>query len=104
MPSRPASLTTLLSELAASGVKFVLVGGLAAVAQGAPLTTHDVDIVPLRTTENIERLVALLREHDTHYRGRPDRLELFASKRQEHTCHLGGCSRRPRRGRLIVSL
>ena len=45
MPSPPGDLTTLLSKLASSGVEFVLVGGLAAVAQGAPITTHDVDIV-----------------------------------------------------------
>ena len=38
MASPPAELTTLLSRLAASDVEFVLVGGLAAVAQGAPLT------------------------------------------------------------------
>lgn len=40
MGSPPAALTTLLTELAASGAEFVLVGGLAAVAQGAPLTTQ----------------------------------------------------------------
>ena len=40
MPSPPADLTTLLSKLATSGAEFVLVGGLAAVAQGAPLTTR----------------------------------------------------------------
>src|SRR5690242_12357293 len=37
MPSPPAALTTLLAQLAASRVEFILVGGLAAVAQGAPL-------------------------------------------------------------------
>ena len=61
MPSPPASLTTLLAELAASGVEFILVGGLAAVAQGAPITTHDIDIVPLRSAENIAALVQFLR-------------------------------------------
>jgi hypothetical protein len=75
VPSPPANLTTLLVELATSGVEFILVGGLAAVAQGAPVTTHDIDIVPHRTADNIERLCHFLRAHNAHYRGRPDRLE-----------------------------
>ena len=45
MPSPPSGPTTLLTSLAASGVEFILVGGLAAVAQGAPITTFDVDVV-----------------------------------------------------------
>lgn len=43
MASPPGDLTTLLSKLAAARVEFVLVRGLAAVAQGAPITTHDID-------------------------------------------------------------
>jgi hypothetical protein len=43
----PRHLTSILGALLGEGVEFVLVGALAAVAQGAPLTTHDVDIVPL---------------------------------------------------------
>lgn len=43
----PRGLTSILGELLAEKVQFVLVGALAAVAQGAPLTTHDVDIVHL---------------------------------------------------------
>ena len=66
-----ADLTTLLEKLAASGVDFVLVGGLAAVAQGAPVTTFDVDIVPRRTPENVDRLLAFLAEIGARYRGRP---------------------------------
>ncbi len=75
MPSPPANLTTLLAELAASGVEFILVGGLAAVAQGAPVTTHDVDIVPHRTADNIDRLCRFLAAHSAHYRGHPEKLE-----------------------------
>jgi hypothetical protein len=75
VPSPPVSLTTLLAELAASGVEFILVGGLAAVAQGAPVTTHDIDIVPHRTADNIDVLCQFLRTHSAQYRGRPDRLE-----------------------------
>ena len=67
----PPALTTLLARLAASGADFVLVGGLAAVAQGAPLTTVDVDVVRRRDPENVARLLAFLGEIDGRYRGRP---------------------------------
>jgi hypothetical protein len=63
MPSPPAELTTLLRKLAASGAEFVLVGGLAAVAQGAPLTTQDVDVVHRRTPENVDLLDGARRLH-----------------------------------------
>ena len=46
-------LSTLLDWLATSSVEFVLVGGLAAVVQGAPITTFDVDIVHRRTEANV---------------------------------------------------
>jgi hypothetical protein len=72
MPSPPAELTTLLAKLATSGAEFVLVGGLAAVAQGAPLTTQDVDVVHRRTTENVEKLVVFLSGINARYRERPD--------------------------------
>ena len=68
MASPPSELTTLLSKLAASSVEFLLVGGLAAVAQGAPLTTQDVDIVHRRTAENVDRLLAFLISVGAHYR------------------------------------
>ena len=46
MPSPSGNnLTEIILRLADAGVEFVLVGGLAAVAQGAPITTFDVDIV-----------------------------------------------------------
>jgi hypothetical protein len=72
MASQPGDLTNLLTSLAAARVDFVLVGGLAAVAQGAPITTHDVDIVPRRTPDNIDRLLAFLTSIDARYRGRQD--------------------------------
>src|SRR6187549_134755 len=72
MASPPAELTTLLSRLAASGVEFVLVGGLAAVAQGAPLTTQDVDIVHRRTAENVEALLGFLSSVNARHRGHPN--------------------------------
>jgi hypothetical protein len=68
-------LTTLLEKLASSDVEFIVVGLLAAVAQGAPVTTHDVDIVHRRTPENVARLVELLvGTLDARYRERSERV------------------------------
>jgi hypothetical protein len=67
------SLESLLSTLASSDVEFIVVGMLAAVAQGAPVTTHDLDIVHRRTPVNVARLVdVLVNKLDARYRGRPD--------------------------------
>ncbi len=41
-------------------VDFVLIGGLAAVLHGSPLPTIDVDLVPERSDENLERLATAL--------------------------------------------
>jgi hypothetical protein len=71
MVSPPSDLTTLLHDLAAAGVDFVVVGALAAVAQGAPITTHDVDIVHERSPANVDRLLAFLASVGARYRGRP---------------------------------
>jgi hypothetical protein len=63
------NLTSLVEFLLSEQVSFVLVGGLAAVAQGAPLTTQDVDIVHARTPENLDRLMVALGKLDARYRG-----------------------------------
>jgi hypothetical protein len=61
-------LTSLLLELLEGEVEFVLVGGLAAVAQGAPVTTFDVDIVHRRTARNVDRLLAVLTRRQAYIR------------------------------------
>jgi hypothetical protein len=66
-----ADLTTLLERLVAAEVEVVLVGGLAAVVQGAPITTFDVDVVHRRTEENVDRLIAFLTSINARYRNRP---------------------------------
>lgn len=67
------SLESLLETLATSDVEFIVVGLLAAVAQGAPVTTHDLDIVHRRTPENIEKLLdVLVNKLDARYRGHTD--------------------------------
>ncbi len=61
----------LITTLAGGGVRFILVGGAAAVAHGAARLTLDVDVVYSRDAENIARLVAALRPHHPYPRGAP---------------------------------
>jgi hypothetical protein len=52
----------LLEVLTRYGVRFVVIGGIAALAQGSPLPTEDVDITPERSDDNLSRLAAALLE------------------------------------------
>ncbi len=69
--STNADLSAILEGLIKADVKFILVGGLAAVVQGAPMTTLDVDIVHDRSAENIAKLFNFLKSINATYR-RPD--------------------------------
>ncbi len=51
----------ILGVLREHGVRFVLIGGFAAVIHGSPYVTLDVDVVPERTEENLARLSEALR-------------------------------------------
>jgi hypothetical protein len=50
-------------------VRYVLIGGLAAITHGAPLVTQDIDICYARDKDNLERLVNALREVHAELRG-----------------------------------
>jgi predicted nucleotidyltransferase len=82
MAVQPAELAELLALLLDSSVEFVLVGGGAAVIHGAPVTTHDIDIVHNRESANVDRLLQVLAGLDARVvdpAGRnlePDRLAL----------------------------
>jgi hypothetical protein len=58
----------ILSLLKKHEVRFVVIGAIAAIAQGYPLTTQDIDITPARDPDNLERLAAALRELDARLR------------------------------------
>jgi len=60
-------LSELLEGLSHAGIEFILVGGLAAVIQGAPITTLDVDIVPRQTPDNIAKLAGFLKAAEAHH-------------------------------------
>lgn len=62
-------ITQLLVELSTADVEFIVVGGVAAVLQGAPITTADLDIVHRRTPENITKLLEVLLRLDAYCRG-----------------------------------
>ncbi len=66
MGSAP-EFTEILRVLSHHEVKFILVGGLAAIIQGAPVFTFDLDIVFPKTDENLPRLLAALQEIDARY-------------------------------------
>lgn len=66
-----ANLGALLKGLKEAGVDFILVGGVAAVAQGAPVTTIDLDIVHHRSNDNAKRLADFLKSIHARQR-RPD--------------------------------
>jgi len=70
-PSR-IDLNALLKGLNKACIEFILVGGLAAVIQGAPVTTFDLDIVHRQTDENIKKLIKFLESVKAIQR-RPDK-------------------------------
>jgi hypothetical protein len=58
----------LIDCLIAHDVRFVIVGGMAAVLQRAPILTEDLDLVHDRSPENVNRLLAALQDLDAVYR------------------------------------
>ena len=52
----------MFAVLHGCGVRFVLIGGLAAVINGSPFPTEDVDVTPEHTEANLTRLSAALTE------------------------------------------
>ena len=58
----------LLEALQRHGVDFVVVGAAAAITQGSPLPTYDLDVTPARDPDNLERIVGVLRELDAKLR------------------------------------
>ena len=69
-PNHPneADTLALLRRLLEAGVELIVVGGTAAQFHGSSLATLDLDIVHRRTSENVERLLKVLRELDAFHR------------------------------------
>ncbi|HEX3685284.1 MAG TPA: hypothetical protein VHU83_22310 [Bryobacteraceae bacterium] len=66
-------LFAALRTLQEGGVEFIVVGGMAAVLNGAPITTFDVDVVYSRKPGNIEALSGVLVRMDAMFRAQPER-------------------------------
>ena len=58
----------LLGALNRHGVRFVVIGGIAALSQGSPLPTEDVDVTPEQNDENLDRLASALGDLDARLR------------------------------------
>ncbi len=71
----PLDLEKLIENLNKSNIKYILIGGMAAIAHGAPVFTFDLDIVHERSDDNLEKIKALLISLDARQR-RPDDLKL----------------------------
>jgi hypothetical protein len=65
----PAAIRFLdiLSALCRHEVDFVVVGGVAAILEGAPVSTFDLDIMHRRSEENHRRLLLALEELNARY-------------------------------------
>ncbi len=71
MPDTEADFEALLGALAEAGVEFIVVGGVAAVLQGAPVSTFDLDVVYRRDARNLARPEGVLRGLAARHREKP---------------------------------
>jgi predicted nucleotidyltransferase len=65
--------TATLRALHDGGVEFILVGGLAAAVNGAPVSTFDIDVVHSRDAANVARILSVLEALDAVFRIQPER-------------------------------
>ncbi len=72
-----ANFDQVLTLLAEHGVRFVLIGGGAAIAHGSARATQDVDVVYARDDDNIRALSESLQEVSPTLRGAPAGLPFY---------------------------
>jgi hypothetical protein len=90
--SPPLDRPALLTSLARNGVRFVLIGGLAAQAHGATRATSNADICPEWSTDNLARLAASLTELRARLKigeGSIETLEIEIDARTIHGLEIG---------------
>lgn len=71
MNPEPYNPRAALEALGRHGVRFVLVGGVAANALGSPSATWDIDICYARDRENLQHLASCLQSLNARLRGAP---------------------------------
>ena len=106
MAEAPFDPAAMLAALRQADVRFVLIGGMAAVLHGDVGVTVDIDITPACDPDNLERLAAALRALDARIRadGAPQGLPFECST--EFLSNLGPdaiLNLTPRAGALDVS-
>ena len=69
-----ANFDQILPRLVEHGVRFILIGGGAAVVHGSARATQDVDVVYSRDEENFHALEEALRDLSPRLRGAPEGL------------------------------
>jgi hypothetical protein len=94
MIRQPPKFKEALEVLARHHVDFIVVGGVAAVLAGAPISTFDLDIVHDRAATNVARLISALADLDARYRdltGRDLRPEARGLEGEGHHLLLTRC-------------
>lgn len=66
-----ASLEEVVRQLDAQAVRFIVIGGWAAIIHGTARSTNDVDVIYARDADNLHRLVEALRPWNPYLRGAP---------------------------------
>lgn len=82
LPPRPPNLRKLLEPMVRHGVDFVVVGGMAGIANGSNYPSFDLDLAYDRRKDNVARLVRALKEiGGIRLRGAPPDLEFPLDER-----------------------
>ncbi len=68
-----ADFLSALRDLAARRIEFIVVGGVAAVLNGAPVNTFDTDLVYSPGPANLDRILKFLSDVDAIFRIQPER-------------------------------
>lgn len=93
----------MISVLDRHHVRYVLIGGLAAVVHGSPFATEDMDVTPDRSRENLARLSDALRELGAQVRAAGVDEPLAFNHDADSLADVGGWNLVTRHGILDIS-
>ena len=72
MPEISKNLQEIVRVLEKHKIDYIIVGGVVNILHGANIVTKDIDVCPLTTLENFERLTIALIELNANLRGAED--------------------------------
>lgn len=78
LPATPLAAEPILKALVSAGVDFVVIGGLAGIAQGSSYPTYDLDVAYARDEPNIDRMATALEGMDIQLANAPADLPFVA--------------------------